>query len=73
MNRQFDVLTLRVDGANVIGMRLGMCKYGYNNAFCIRVQMDGSLVTLSSLHHPCNDPLLRRGIVAASSSRECSR
>ena len=52
--------TLRVDGANAIGMRLGMCKYGYNNAFCIRVHMDGSLVTCRAFN--IHDPLRRRGI-----------
>lgn len=32
--RQFDVHSLLLDGPNVVGARLGQCKYGYQGSFC---------------------------------------
>eukprot|EP00041_Stephanoeca_diplocostata_P034486 m.1179680 g.1179680 ORF g.1179680 m.1179680 type:complete len:955 (+) comp24529_c0_seq57:140-3004(+) len=32
--RAYDVATMLVPGNNVLGIRLGMCKYGYQGAFC---------------------------------------
>ena len=32
--RQYDVAALLRDGANVLGARLGQCKYGYQGSFC---------------------------------------
>ena len=32
--RQYDVRALIRDGTNVVGARLGQCKYGYQGSFC---------------------------------------
>lgn len=32
--RAYDVATMLVPGNNMLGIRLGMCKYGYQGAFC---------------------------------------
>ena len=32
--RQFDISALLLDGINVLGIRLGQCKFGYQDSFC---------------------------------------